>query len=156
MEEAYSHEVYNAGWWPLHRELGPAFFGFVYPEPAGYRDAVVRPGVASFDLDLGEFILRDDDVRRLERPDQAVLAFLEDTYARGADLAGWPREALESPSYPVDGPPRHAWSTHTSGLIPGEEPRATSAGRQGRDGVDAQSEQSFPASDPPSWPGAAL
>jgi hypothetical protein len=65
------------------------------------------------------------------------------------------REA-ESPIYPLDGPPRRAWSTHTAGLIQGDEPQAASATRQERDRVDAQSEQSFPASDPPSWPGAAL
>jgi hypothetical protein len=115
MEEAYSHEVSNAGWWPLDPDLGPAFFAYVYPEPPGYRQAVIRPAAASFNVALGEFILRHDDVRAIDQPDAAVQEFLEDTYAIGADLAGWPRRALESPSYPVDGPPRHAWSTDTTG-----------------------------------------
>lgn len=115
MEEAYSHELSNAGWWPSDGERGPAFFAYVYPEPPGYREAAIRPAVASFDVALGEFILRHDDIRTLDRPDDAVLAFLEDTYAIGADLAGWPRHALESPSYPAAGPPTHAWSTNTKG-----------------------------------------
>ncbi len=38
----------------------------------------------------------------------------------------------------------------------GSEHPVTSAATEERDRVDAQSEQSFPASDPPSWPGAAL
>lgn len=117
MEEAYSHEVSTAGWWPLSRELGPAFFAFIYPEPPGFREADVRPPASFFHAGLGEFILRHDDVRALHDPDAAVMAFLEDTYASGADLAGWPREAFESPSYPADGPPRHAWSADTTGVL---------------------------------------
>ena len=117
MEEAYSHELSTAGWWPLNRELGPAFFGFIYPEPKGFREAVIRPDAAFYDVALGEFILRHDDVRALDEPDAAVLAFLEDTYSSGADLARWPRQAFESPSYPADGPPRGAWSTNTAELL---------------------------------------
>jgi hypothetical protein len=114
MEEAYSHEVSSAGWWPLSRELGPAFYAYIYPEPPGYREASVRPAGGRFDTGLGEFILRHDDVRILEQPDEAVIAFLEDTYARAADLAHWPRQALEPADYPIDGNPRRAWSTSTS------------------------------------------
>jgi hypothetical protein len=111
MEEAYSHELSSAGWWPLNRELGPAFYAYMYPEPAGYREAAIRPAEAYFDATLGEFILRHDDVRILDDPDEAVRAFLYDTYSRGADLANWPRGALESPTYPSAGVPRDAWST---------------------------------------------
>ncbi len=117
MEEAYSHELSSAGWWPLSRELGPAFFAYLYPEPPGFREAVVRPAAASYDAALGEFILRHDDVIAIDQPDAAVLAFFEDAYASGADLARWPRRALESPSYPIDGPPWKAWSTNTTGVL---------------------------------------
>jgi hypothetical protein len=117
MEEAYSHELSTAGWWPLHRELGPAFFGFIYPEPQGFREAVIRPDAAFYDAELGEFILRHDDVRATQDPDAAVMAFLEDTYASGADLARWPRQSFESPSYPADGLPTRAWSTDTTGSL---------------------------------------
>ncbi len=114
MQEAHSHEVSSAGWWPLSRDLGPAFYAYMYPEPPGYREAFVRPAEARFDAGLGEFILRHDDVRVLGDPDAAVMAFLEDAYARGADLAHWPRRAFESADYPIDGQPRRPWSTSTS------------------------------------------
>jgi len=114
MEEAYSHELSSAGWWPLSRELGPAFYAFNYPEPPGHRNTAVRPDAAFYDAGLGEFILRHDDLRVLDDPDAAVQAFLEDTYASGANLAGWPRRAFESPDYPIDGDPSRAWSTSTS------------------------------------------
>ena len=117
MLEAYSHEVSTAGWWPLSRELGPAYFAFIYPEPPGFREAVIRPSAAFYDAALGEFILRHEDVRAIDDPDAAVLAFLDDTYESGANLASWPREAFESPSYPADGEPRRAWSTDTTGLL---------------------------------------
>lgn len=114
MEEAHSHEESSAGWWPPSRELGPAFYAYIYPEPPGYREAAVRPAAASGDAGLGEFILRHDDVRVLDDPAAAVLAFLEDTYASGADLAYWPRRAFESADYPIGHEPRRAWSTSTS------------------------------------------
>jgi hypothetical protein len=113
MEEAYSHELSSAGWWPTHPELGPAFFAYVYPQPAGLPAASIRPDPAFYHAELQEFILRYDDVRALDDPDAAVTAFLQDTYARGADLGDWPRSALESARYP-SGPPRESWSTHTT------------------------------------------
>ena len=39
------------------------------------------------------------------------------TYAAGADLAHWPRSALESASCPSDRAPRRAWSTDTTGIL---------------------------------------
>jgi hypothetical protein len=41
--------------------------------------------------------LRYDEVRAAERPEEALMGFLETTYAAGADAAGWDREGLERP-----------------------------------------------------------
>jgi uncharacterized protein DUF5996 len=120
MEEAYSHELSSAGWWGTHPDLGPAFFAFTYPEPAGLPDSAVRPAPAFYHRELQEFILRYDDVRMLDDPEAAVIAFLEDTYTTGADLGDWPRSALESADYP-SGVPRRAWSTSTTGLGPARD-----------------------------------
>ena len=117
MEEAYSHEVGSVGWWPTSSELGPAFYAYFYPEPAGFAEAAVRPQSAFYHPQLGEFVLRYDDVRLMDDPEAAVLAFLQDTYDRGADLGEWPRSALEPADYP-SGSPRRAWSTSATSLGP--------------------------------------
>jgi len=51
-EEAYSREVSSAGWWPSSAALGPAFYSYTYPQPAGFADATVRPKSAGFDATL--------------------------------------------------------------------------------------------------------
>ena len=96
--EAYSHEVSSAGFWP-GSEAFPhaAFYSYAYPEPPGFRDWPVRPGAASFDPQLGEFILPYDAVRTAAAPDEALLAFLQSTYDAAADAGGWERVALECP-----------------------------------------------------------
>ena len=94
--EAYSHEVSSAGWWPgggAVRE--PAYYSYMYPEPDGFRGARVRPEAGYYQQELGEFVLPYDAVRTAADPDAALLAFLRDTYAAGADRAGWDRAALE-------------------------------------------------------------
>jgi hypothetical protein len=93
--EAYSHEVSSAGFWP-GSDAYPhaAFYSYAYPEPSGFRDAVMPPG-ASFDTTLGEFILPYDAVRKARDPDALLLDFLDRTYAAAADAANWDRAALE-------------------------------------------------------------
>jgi len=94
--EAYSHEVISCGFWP---GSGPvqeaAFYAYAAPPPPGLDRAVIRPAKASYSPDLGEFLLRYDDVRRADDPDATRLDFLQSTYDAAADLAGWDRAALE-------------------------------------------------------------
>jgi hypothetical protein len=94
--EAYSHEVSSCGFWPGNGGFGQAaFYSYAYPEPAGLADAQIRPGAAYYNRELHEFILPYDAVRQAASPDQAVLEFLESTYATAADLGHWDRAALE-------------------------------------------------------------
>jgi hypothetical protein len=109
MEETYSREVSEFGWWPQIEAPGPAFFAYTYPEPDGIRSAPIRPAEAYFDEAMGLFMLPYDAVRGCTDPDRAVLDFLESTYAAGADLGGWDRAALE-PAEPPGRPPRKPWS----------------------------------------------
>jgi hypothetical protein len=94
--EAYSHEVSSCGFWPGG---GPvphaAFYAYIYPEPAGFADAKVKPEQAFYSRDLREFILAYDVVRESESPDETLLAFLQSTYEAAADLAKWDRRSLE-------------------------------------------------------------
>jgi hypothetical protein len=98
-QEAYSHEVSSAGFWP--GSPGPvdypAFYSYAYPAPKGFAAAKVKPGAAFFSKELGEFILPYDTVRTARDPDATLMEFLQSTYAAAADLAKWDRKALECP-----------------------------------------------------------
>jgi hypothetical protein len=95
-QEAYSHEVISAGFWPGNGGYGAAaFYCYGAPVPEGLSGKPVRPG--AWDPALGEFILRYDDARTAASPETAVMDFLESTYAAAADAAGWDRAALERP-----------------------------------------------------------
>jgi Family of unknown function (DUF5996) len=95
MHESYSHEVSSAGFWPGDRDTPPVFYSYAVPEPAGYREAAVRPTVATYHAGLGEFLLPYEVVRTADRPDEALLGFLQSTYEAAADLGGWDRPLLE-------------------------------------------------------------
>jgi uncharacterized protein DUF5996 len=95
MQEAYSHELSSAGFWPGPGLGEAAFYSYAYPEPDGYRDFAVRPVGARYDASLREFILPYDVVRTAERPDEALLEFLQSTYDAAASLGRWDRAALE-------------------------------------------------------------
>ncbi len=95
-QEAYSHEVSSAGFWPGGANGGsPMFYSYAYPAPDGFPDAAVRPEQARFDPGPGEFVLDYEAVRGAPDPDAAVMAFLTSTYEAAADLGRWDRPALE-------------------------------------------------------------
>jgi len=95
-QEAYSHEVSSCGFWPGGGAIPyPAFYSYVYPEPAGFSGASVRPQAAFYSADYREFILAYDVVRRAEAPDQTLLDFLQTPYEAAANLANWDRRSLE-------------------------------------------------------------
>lgn len=95
-QEAYSHEVISAGFWPGNGGYGAAaFYCYAAPVAEAMSGKAVRPG--AWDAALGEFILQYDEVRASSSPEAAVMDFLESTYAAGADAAGWDRAALERP-----------------------------------------------------------
>jgi hypothetical protein len=101
--EAYSHEVSSAGFWPGGGGIEhAAFYSYAYPQPEGFARAIVAPAGAAWSERLREFVLPYDVVRTAPSPDDALLAFLESTYAAAAGGAKWDRSALER----TLGPPR--------------------------------------------------
>jgi hypothetical protein len=94
--EAYSHEVSSCGFWPGGGAVpSAAFYSYAYPEPAGFAEAKVAPGAASYNRDLREFVLPYDAVRQSTSPDDTLLEFLQSTYEAAANLARWDRAELE-------------------------------------------------------------
>ena len=98
MQEAYSHEVSSAGFWPgsgLGGREEAAFYSYAYPQPAGFSDHAVLPKAAFYHGSFGEFVLPYEAVRTAENPDQTLLAFLQSTYEAAAVLSAWDRASLE-------------------------------------------------------------
>ena len=99
-QEAYSHEVSSAGFWPGGGGAPveyAAFYSYAYPAPAGFADAAVKPAAALWSKELGEFLLPYDAMRKAGDPDAALMDFLVSTYEAAANLAKWDRKALECP-----------------------------------------------------------
>jgi hypothetical protein len=103
MKEAYSHEVISHGFWPGGdwpaggRTEEPVFYAYSSPEPAGFKEAKVRPAQAQYSETLGEFLLPYEAVRTARDPDAMLLEFMESTYMAGAERAKWDIEALRHP-----------------------------------------------------------
>jgi uncharacterized protein DUF5996 len=94
--EAYSHEVSSCGFWPGGDGVEePAFYSYAFPEPPGFAEASVRPPGASYNRELGQFVLPYDAVRQADAPDERLLDFLQSTYEAAAELGHWERGGLE-------------------------------------------------------------
>lgn len=94
--EAYSHEVSSVGWWPGDSRLErPAFYSYAVPEPAGFREAAVRPAATYYHEKLGGFYLHHDDAIAAADPEALLLDFCQTTYEAAANLSRWDRASLE-------------------------------------------------------------
>jgi hypothetical protein len=91
--------VISAGFWPGNGGFGaPAFYCYAAPQPVGLEKEQVRPQQAFYSDELKEFILKYDDARLANSPDDAILEFLQSSYEAAANLASWDRAALERSS----------------------------------------------------------
>jgi hypothetical protein len=92
--EAYSDEVTSGGFWAGGVTAAePFFYSYIYPEPAGYREAKVTHG--RIDETFGEYVLPYAEVRAASDPAAMLGEFLRSAYEAGANLAKWDRGALE-------------------------------------------------------------
>jgi hypothetical protein len=96
MQEAYSHEVSSAGFWPGNDAFPePIFYSYCYPVLAEFSQQKVAPEQAYYHKELGEFVLPYDVIRRSLTPEQTLLDFLQTTYEAAALAGRWDRDALE-------------------------------------------------------------
>jgi hypothetical protein len=90
-----AEQIYT-GFWPGDARFPePAFASYVYPKPDGIELASIRPNSASWNAQLGEFVLRYDDMRMSATPEDTLMEFLRSTYDVSADLAKWDRKNLD-------------------------------------------------------------
>lgn len=99
-KDAYTHEVISFGFWAGDETVpAPAFYAYAYPSPEGLDAETIRPDAARWVDNNGSPMatLMYDDIRQMDNPRSALLAFLESTYQAGARLAGWDVPALTVP-----------------------------------------------------------
>lgn len=90
MQEAYSHEVSSAGFWPGSKDFPqPIFYSYIYPTPEPFADQKVLPDQAYFSPEMGEFVLHYSDVQQAASPERELYDFLVTTYNAAAKTANW-------------------------------------------------------------------
>jgi hypothetical protein len=95
VRETYNYEQMSVGWWPGNATFpDPAFYAYSYPKPDGIEAAPLTSPGAAWSDELGEFILRYDDVRTAPSPETALREFLDAAYGACASRAGWDPELV--------------------------------------------------------------
>ena len=96
MQEAYSHEVSSAGFWPGSKDSPmPVYYAYAYPGNQAYAKQKVLPEQAFYSPEMGEFFLKYEDVQSSSDPEKTLMGFLQTTYEAAANTSNWDREALE-------------------------------------------------------------
>lgn len=96
MQEAYSHEVSSAGFWPGSKDSPePVFYAYAYPTPKQFGEQVVRPKEAFYSSEMQEYFLKYSDVQAADHPEHVLREFLQSTYEAAARTLNWPRAKLE-------------------------------------------------------------
>ena len=96
MQEAYSQEVSSAGFWPGAESFPePIFYSYCYPTPDTFKEQSISPPEAFWSDEMGEYILKYEDVRRQADPESYLMRFLKSTYVAAADCGHWDRASLE-------------------------------------------------------------
>lgn len=96
MQEAYSKEVSSAGFWLGSKDSPfPAFYAYAYPSSTEFGKQKVQPNQAFWSDDMGEFLLKYDDVQKTTNPENVLLSFLQSTYEAAVNTSQWDRTKLE-------------------------------------------------------------
>jgi hypothetical protein len=90
MQEAYSHEVSSAGFWPGAGDFPtPVFYSYCYPTPGEFGLFAVEPAEAYFSRERGEFFLPYEAVQQAADPEGMLMLFLTSTYRAAAVTGRW-------------------------------------------------------------------
>jgi hypothetical protein len=90
MRNAMNAQEVAVGWWPGNRNSpGAAFYAYAHPAPDGYDNADLSPAAAHWDQQLGEFILRWEDVRSAQDPHGDAVRFARSAFAHACQACDW-------------------------------------------------------------------
>jgi hypothetical protein len=78
------------GWWPGDpRHPEAAFYAYAHPAPDSYGAAKLSPAAAYWDAQLGEYLLRWDDVRSAADPHAFAVEFALSAFRHGCEVCAW-------------------------------------------------------------------
>ncbi len=79
-----------AGFWTGDQRFPEAaFWCYAFPKPEGIERASITPSAAFWSPEMGEFLLRYEDVRISRAPREMLQAFFTGTYEACYELAKW-------------------------------------------------------------------
>ena len=89
--EIFSNEMISFGFWAGDKNIRePAFYAYMYPQPAGFMNEPLSPKEAFWSHQSGLALLRYEDARNAaDSPEKVILDFLESVYQAGAKRANW-------------------------------------------------------------------
>jgi hypothetical protein len=96
MQECYSHELFSVGFW-LGNDIypKPTFYAYCYPNLPDFKSETIGPAEASWNNELGEFLLNYEVVQNSADQSDCIQRFLQTTYEAAAKVANWDRESLD-------------------------------------------------------------
>lgn len=87
---SHDAEQISVGWWAGNEKFPePAFYAYSYPKAEGIEAVALPPDAAFFSRDLGEHLLRYDDVRNQPDPGAPVRTFFDGFYAAASMKCAW-------------------------------------------------------------------
>ena len=87
---AMDAEEICTGFWPGDERFPePAFWCYAYPKPEGVERVALRPEAAFWSDAMGEFLIRYEDVRRSDSPEETLAQFFSSTFDGLSALARW-------------------------------------------------------------------
>jgi Family of unknown function (DUF5996) len=90
MRNAMDAEEVAVGWWPGDARYGAAaFYAYAHPAPPGFQSATLEPAAAHWNGDLGEYVLRWEDVRASARPHETALDFARAAFQHACLVGDW-------------------------------------------------------------------
>ncbi len=89
-------EFMTAGFWPGSDESPePGLYAYIYPPPPGVEKANIRPPSAGWSEDMGEWVMRYEDLRSAQDPRSELVAFLDSVFETAVILSKWDRNSFE-------------------------------------------------------------
>jgi hypothetical protein len=90
MRNAMNAQEVAVGWWPGDARYGrAAFYAYAHPAPEGFGGAALSTPHASWNGDLGEYILDWDDVRASANPAALALDFAQAAFRHACAACQW-------------------------------------------------------------------